>query len=116
MKLKKIACNLGVLILLSVLLSACGASKDEPYGTVYEVMEQEQRVDVNISAWSAEVGLKDKYTDVLITRTVEITDELLLKFEDGETAAIEDLVVGQEVQMVVEEETDEVKELILLEE
>lgn len=114
--MKKTAYSMGILILLSLSLSACGASKDRPYGTVYEITEQEDRVDINISAWSAEVGLKDKYTDVLITKIVEITDELQLKFEDGESAAIEDLFVGQEVQMIVDEKTDEVKELILLEE
>ena len=89
--MKRVVYNLWILILLSLLLTACQQSNDEPYGTVYEINKQEERVDINISAWSVEVGLKDKYTDVLITRTVENTDELLLKFEDGESATLEDL-------------------------
>ena len=113
MKLKRIVYNLWILTLLSLLLAACQQSTDEPYGTVYEINEQEKQVDINISAWSAEVGLKDKYTDVLITRTVEITDELLLKFEGGESATLEDLYVGQVISMKIDEETDEIEELIL---
>lgn len=112
-----------LLLLILCLIAACnkpyGHYKDDKMiGTVQRVEPDNNLLEVDISEWDKR-DLSGGIPDYGVYITVEITDDLIIKNEDGTLSEIHQLKIGQKVlvnpPMSDEGDDYEAKEIILLE-
>lgn len=103
------------LVITLFLLGACNYSDRPMYGEIMEISTEEQTVQLDITDWSKEAGKEDPVHDILLTEQIQLTDEMIIKFEHDQPAEMADLFIGQQVTVLRGEEKEEVAGLLLME-
>jgi hypothetical protein len=121
--LRRLALPLLLCILLT--LAACSSKPyghyedDKMIGNIERVELENNVVEVDISEWSKR-DIRGNVDDYGVTIPVKITDDLIIKKEDGTLSNINSLEIGQKVLINPPKKSDEgirykAKEIILLE-
>ena len=71
---------------------------DKMVGNIWDINKKDNSVVVNISDWMKR-GSKGTHTDEGYSYTAKITEETVMKYENGTKASFDEIKVGQKVQI-----------------